>query len=530
VTTEHLDLLEAQLLDVDAELRLLEIEERADNAELAIQGGRGALAAFVRWAWPIVEPGVVLEWSWFLDLLCEEWELFISGKTQDLLINMPPGMMKSLIGSVFVPAFDWLHQPYRRSLYCSGTASVNKRDSRRCRDVIRSDDYIVLAAEAARRRGEEPWTLKKDQSEKLDYANTIQGQRLSVPLGGRIVGQRGNMLVVDDPHDVKEIVLGGPDQVRKRLADRVHIFDKVLPTRLNDQRRDGRAVVMQRLHTDDVSGHCIREGGWRVVVFAMRFNPDNPHNHPKDPRTERGELLDPVRFPEEVLRKLEKRLGPSQAAAQLQQEPRIVEGLRFKREWFRVYKGLPTAIAMACQMLVLSVDCAASKNKEADWTVMVLWGFMRGRRYLLDQIRVKSNYPEQKRALLLMWNKWRNAGVRKLLIENKSNGLPLIDEALVAGMPAIAFNPGSIGSKVDRASYTEGCAEAGLIYIPDEKDEAWVADWVDEHLAFGPGCTHDDMVDATSQVMCHWGKDSGTGDQGLVGADLVKQQFAFLLG
>ena len=46
--------------------------------------------------------------------------------------------------------------------------------------------------------------------------------------------------------------------------------------------------------------------------------------------------------------------------------------------------------------------------------------------------------------------------------------------------------------------------EAGHVYLPTSDVAPWVGDYERELLAF-PAHAHDDQVDATSQIVLHWG-------------------------
>ena len=63
-----------------------------------------SLAGFVRRAWPVLEPGQPLKWGWALDAICAHLEAVADGRLTRLLINVPPGMAKSLLTGVFLPA------------------------------------------------------------------------------------------------------------------------------------------------------------------------------------------------------------------------------------------------------------------------------------------------------------------------------------------------------------------------------------------------------------------------------------------
>jgi hypothetical protein len=88
------------------------------------------LGAFVREAWPILEPGSPFVSNWHIDAVCEHLEAITRGELQRLIGNIPPRHMKSLAVTVFWPCWEWLTRPETRWLFASY--------ARRCRRGTRS--------------------------------------------------------------------------------------------------------------------------------------------------------------------------------------------------------------------------------------------------------------------------------------------------------------------------------------------------------------------------------------------------------
>ena len=74
---------------------------------------------FVRQAWAIVEPDVEYRDNWHIGALCDHLSAVNDGKIKQLLINVPPGAMKSLLVCVFWPAWVWAKSPAKRFLFAS---------------------------------------------------------------------------------------------------------------------------------------------------------------------------------------------------------------------------------------------------------------------------------------------------------------------------------------------------------------------------------------------------------------------------
>lgn len=211
-------------------------------AEIDAELARRSLAEFVRQAWPIVEPGVALAWNWHLDVICEALERQMRGEEafKRLLICVPPGTMKSLLVSVFAPAWQWLESPERRKLFLANDDDLGIRDSRRTRDIITSEWYQGVLDYVARVNGTKPWTLSHDQNEKVNFANTQHGFRQCRSIGSKITGKRAdciargqfvttiNGLVPIEDVGPGDIVLTHRGRWRKVVATLAHGRQKVV--------------------------------------------------------------------------------------------------------------------------------------------------------------------------------------------------------------------------------------------------------------------------------------------------------------
>src|SRR3984893_3825149 len=188
------------------------------DAELASR----SLGEFVRQAWPVVEPSTAFVPGWHIDAIIEHLEAVTRGQIRNLLINVPPRHMKSLLVSVFWPAWEWIAHPERRWLYSSYAASLSIRDSVQCRRLIESPWY--------RSRWGHIFSLTGDQNAKMRFDNNRSGYRLSTSVGGSVTGEGGDRIVCDDPHKVDEV---HSDTVRKAATE---WWDVAMSTRANDRK------------------------------------------------------------------------------------------------------------------------------------------------------------------------------------------------------------------------------------------------------------------------------------------------------
>lgn len=488
------------------------------DAELAIR----SLAEFVRQAWTIIEPGTALLWNWHLDVMCDSLERQVMGDSnyRKLLFTVPPGTMKSLLVSVFAPAWEWLHFPERRKLFFANDDTLAVRDSRREREVITSDWYRALVTIVERRRGREPWTLAHDQNEKINFANTLHGVRQCLSVGAKVTGKRADAICIDDPLDAKEVVNGSMEQVAARLEVVNNVIEKVLPSRVNNLAEARWTIIMQRLHDDDPAGRAIAEGDWRVVNLQMEFEPANPMNHPDDQRTDEGELLFPALFPSAELDKVKKKLGPRHYSSQYQQHPMPGEGGPLKRWywcfWFPPHmntqpkpvlvrkpdgsmhecpqRALPEALTGHTQ----SWDMAFKDTQDSAYVVGQLWAGYGADSFLLDQLRDKLDIVATIEAVRLLSKRWPDA-LRKL-VEDKANGPAVIGmlRRELAGLTEVQPQ----GGKEARANAAAPAIESQNVWIPHPSLAPWVNDFLAETEAF-PAGKYADQVDACTQYLNH---------------------------
>src|SRR5437868_1086842 len=153
---------------------------REIDAELATR----RLGEFVRQAWVIVEPSTPFVPGWHIDCIIEHLEAVTYGQIRNLLINVPPRHMKSLLVSVFWPAWEWIRWPHRRWLYSSYSGQLSLRDSVHCRRLIESPWY--------QQHWRDRFALTSDQNTKGRFDNDRSGYRIASSVGGSVTGEGGD--------------------------------------------------------------------------------------------------------------------------------------------------------------------------------------------------------------------------------------------------------------------------------------------------------------------------------------------------
>jgi hypothetical protein len=93
--------------------------------------------------------------------------------------------------------------------------------------------------------------MSTEQNEKNYFANTESGFRISLSVGGRGTGFRGDAIVVDDPPNASDQY---SESARREVLCR---WNEVMSSRLNDMETGSKVIIMQRLHEGDLSGHVL---------------------------------------------------------------------------------------------------------------------------------------------------------------------------------------------------------------------------------------------------------------------------------
>ena len=85
-----------------------------------------------------------------------------------------------------------------------------------------------------------------------------------------------------------------------------------------------------------------------------------------------------------------------------------------------------------------------------------------------------------------------------ILVEDKANGSAIIEELQRKVMGVVAVQP--LGDKLSRAYAVTPFVMAGNVYLPEQSEMPWVADYLDQMTRFNKG-KYDDMVDMTTQAL-----------------------------
>lgn len=326
---------------------------------------RRYLKHFMRQAWDIIETQSFID-SWHIDAIVDALTAVKNGTlgSQHLVLNVPPRHTKSLTVEVMFPSWMWIDKPQTRFLCSSYAEDLSIRDSIKCRALIQSEWY--------QRRWANKFSLSGDQNAKTRFNNDRGGYRLATSVGGMTTGEGGDIILVDDPHNVLDSMAIS----ERGLQNVLDWWDLVMPTRLNDPKKGVYIIIMQRCHPRDLTGHILsRELDAVHICLPAEFETAHPYKWKYDPRQAEGELLCPQRFGAKEVGELKKKLGTFGASGQLQQRPAPREGGLIKRHWFKIVEAIPAGNFRQVRFW----DKASTEKKkynDPDWTA--------GARLLID--------------------------------------------------------------------------------------------------------------------------------------------------
>ena len=507
---------------------------------------QGGLIAFVRYFWSVLEPETPFVDGWPLWAMCEHLEAVTFGDITRLLINVPPGFMKSLLTDVFWPAWEWgpMKRTHYRYIAFSYSASLTERDNDRFRTIIASPAYQKLygpmrtrakAQSMAYEETDEQGNVTLRNKTTVNVMNTHTGWKLASSVGGVATGARGDRVVIDDPHSVLE---AESDRVR---SETIRWFRESISSRFNNLDTGALVIIMQRVHYDDVSGVALSpEFDYCHLCIPWEFDPrrafdghgnlirnqigwSDPRADENDPDANAGELAWEERFSSDAMARTQREIGPYGWAGQYLQAP-IARGKGiFQREWWQLWESVDGKFPIF-DYVIGSLDGAFTEDEENDPSAMTVWGIFvtpEGKRAIMlvnawrkhlqfSAPRIESR-PKESRAAYKqrtshLWGlmEWVNDTclrfkVDKLLIEAKASGISAAQELQNRyGLQEFAIQLCPVkGDKVARALAVQPTFSQGLVYAPDRE---W-SELVIEEMEVFPKGKHDDLTDSATQAL-----------------------------
>lgn len=408
------------------------------------------------------------------------------GQKDRIGVSVPPRHGKSLLVSVYFPAWFLGNYPDKKVLMVSHTTDLAVDFGRKVRNLVDLEIYKEIF----------PTVSLSADSKSAGRWNTKQGgEYFACGVGSALAGRGADLLLIDDPHNEQDIVNGNYEVFQKAYE----WFTFGARTRLMPGGRV--AIVHTRWHPNDLIGMMAKDmtrnpetDQYEFFEFPAILNEGTDHE----------KALWPEFYDLPVLKRTKASMPIFQWNAQYQQTPTSEEGAIIKREWWKAWESEDPP---DCEYIIMSLDAAAEKNNRADFSAILTWGVFyddeltggNAHIILLNAINVRVEFPELKDLAYKEFHEWNPDA---FIVEKKSNGTPLYQEFRRMGIPAQDFTPhrGS-GDKVARLNAIADLFRSGMVWYPAGR--RW-AEAVVEQVASFPASENDDMVDCTSMALARF--------------------------
>ncbi|GFO74010.1 hypothetical protein BPLS_P0409 [Bathymodiolus platifrons methanotrophic gill symbiont] len=442
------------------------------------------LSSFIQFTFTIIEPHTPYSHNAHIDLIADHLMQSHQGEARNLIINMPPRMMKSLSASVAYPAWVLGKAPQTKIMCVSYSEDLARDLSMKTQQLMKSREYQAIF----------PGTQLSDKRQTLLECHTTSGGgRYAVSTGGAIAGLGADIIIIDDP-------IKPSDANGKRLESCNRWFSENIYQRLNNKNTGAIIVVMQRVHENDLTGFLLeKKTPWQYLCLPAIAESDESralksggHYYRKQ-----GDALHPERESLKQLDFVKYDLGSYVFAGQYQQQPAPEGESIVKRAWFNEYHEdeLPNF-----DLIIQSWDTAMTENESSDYSVGMTIGYIKdgykNYYYILDVIRKKMEYPKLLHCIRSWIHKNNHHTHKKVIVEDIGSGKAIIQSLRNEGHNICAYKP--TADKHTRLIAVTDILESGFVYLP--KKAQWLDDFLLEVTRF-PNAKHDDQVDALSQAL-----------------------------
>lgn len=420
-------------------------------------------------------------------ILAHKLEAAARGEVDRLATSIAPRFGKSLLLSLYFPAWFMGNFPEQKLIISSHTADLAVDFGRKVRNLIDTKEYKEVFPLVS---------LSVDSKSAGRWTTNEGGEFFAVGVGGAVAGRGADLLIIDDPFSEQDILNGNYE-----------VFDKVYEwyaygarTRLMP---GGRVVVLHtRWAKNDLIGRLIEESAkekesdqWDYTEFPAILNEG----------TDNEKSLWPEQWTLESLKRTRASMPTFQWQAQYQQNPVSQEGALIKKEWWKTWVQEE---APECEYIIMALDAAQEVNKRSDFTALTTWGVFyfdndEGRKIaniiLLNAINKRMEFPDLKDLALREYKFWKPDC---FIIEKKSNGAALAQEMRRMGVPIQEYTPsrgapGQSNTKYARVNSVADIVRSGLVWAPQYK---WAEEVIEQCNDY-PAGKNDDLVDTATMAL-----------------------------
>lgn len=427
----------------------------------------------------VLEPETDWAFNWHIEEACNriEKEVLRIGRKQpkkaDLAFNLPPSSSKSMIFSVCLAGWAWIHVPHLRIATNSYNDALAVDHCRKASRLIHSDWYQELWGDL--------FNLTKDTQH--EFENDQGGIRKV----GAQTGRHFDIVIGDD--------LINPEMAEseaERYAANQFWF-KTIPSRFRNLSVGLKLLVMQRLHEEDPCGKVLEDNlNYDFMVVPAEYSEDLKPAKFKDYYKE-GSFWN-ERFPLTVLKEMRKVLSERDYASQYLQRPAPAEGILVKRDWLNIVNATEVVFNPESDVMHFFLDTAYTEKHEENDPTALLAAFKRGNDvYIVDAEEQWLNYPDLRNYIPAYIN--RNGGSNQSVvhIEGKASGLSIVQDLRRHTSLNVKEYKGADKDKRVRLNSVTPQIMGGHLYLIKG---TWTEHYISQLISF-PYAKHDDMVDTT---------------------------------
>jgi len=447
--------------------------------------------------------------NWHIPYICAEMTKLVvrvherKPRKHDLIINIPPGSTKSLLTTVFFPAWCWTNWPYLRFIKTSYSSTLSMEHAEMCRDLIRSEKYQTLFPHIRIKRDKDKKSNFKIQffDEDLNIWK-LGGNLFSTSVEGTLTGFHGHILLTDDPIDPFKAY-------SKTQLDNVNRWiEQVLPTRKVEKGVVPHIMIMQRVDVSDPSNALLdlRKKGYKIKHICLPGRVHNaetrrivsPKRVLKYYEKQKG-FLDPRRLDEQTLLDLEIVLGQYGFASQVQQNPLMAEKGMFQVSEIEIVDLETFNLSPKLVKSVRYWDKAGTQGGKGAYTAGVHMAQLRDGRFLILNVERGRWGASQREDMIETIAQQDGSTVTVIVEQEPGSGGKESAEGTVKRLndlqiPAKKDRP--TGDKIYRADPWSVVVNRGNVLLAKGP---WNEDYLDEHRRFPGGKrTLKDQVDASS--------------------------------
>lgn len=409
------------------------------------------------------DPYLIVLFAWAEDI--------IAGQRRHSIINLPPGVAKSFIFAICLPAWALAQDPTTRVLIVEHDKTLAAHATRNILKILTSEKY----RRAFKTR------IDPSRRSKVDFGTTKGGGVLAASIKGGITGYRADLVIADDLLPIKY----ADNQKKIDWVNKIYVSE-IASRGSNTESRF--VVVMHRLSKTDLTAKLRRGGEYDVLEIPMvaEFNTKISSRY-GEWRRKKGEQIRPGLYSKKKLNNLSTEPFYDFLYQQdVGKRSKLrVKAIHFKFTDEKLDRSKP---------FIFSIDAAQKATPSGSRMAIQVWQICGSKFRLVDIFTGQCDFMRLWQALNRLLIKYPPS---QILVEDTASGSALISQ-LSAKSPCNVQAIIPKKSKSSRFFRHLSLIRRSRIVLPEGVD--WASDWIEELVSF-PAGEFDDHVDCLSMFL-----------------------------